>query len=115
MITTILVASTSNSLGRKSNVLFVMTACVVATTGFARPRAAARSGLAMAAASTSVAMAGAGGLRPLGAVVAARRADGDAETDSFAGPAGLNPGGLRRSPAQPDRALRSLRLTAARS
>jgi hypothetical protein len=43
LATVLLVASTSNSLARKSNVLVVLTAAVVASTGFARDGAARRA------------------------------------------------------------------------
>ncbi len=114
LVTTILVASTSNSLGRKSNVLFVMTACIVATTGFARARAGASSRVIAATISpTAMATAGAGGLRSLRAA-ASRQPDDDAEAVADQG-SSTGPGGLRRSPPPSDRALRPLRLTAART
>ncbi len=65
IVTTILVASTSNSLSRKSNVLFVMTAAVVATTGFVASRRASQS---LGRAAPSGNESGPSGLPPRGPV-----------------------------------------------
>jgi hypothetical protein len=132
MVTTVLVASTSNSLGQKSNILFVMTAAVVASTGFARTQLARTRGgqrpEAPVLASRPVLQDGDGAMRAL-----VRRAPPDAAAaTAFAPPPDAPPspgagrgagwgsarggalGGLLRDPTPPDRALRPLRPTSPR-
>lgn len=131
LVTTIIVASTSNSLGRKSNVLFVTVAAVIATTGFARTQSArARPGQATSGAKVAVGLGGPFNPPPYGAT--GGRAFGAAafDTPSSTGAAmALRPatfevparaestadaqGGMPRDPAPPERALRPLRLSTA--
>ena len=123
VVTTILVASTSNSLGHKSSVLFVMTAAVVATTGFARvgstrlshPHPLSPAGRAPVP-TGSPEPADAFALRPPGAFASGGRYEvAGPTTEQPARTAPASFGGLLRHPNAPDRALRPLRLTTARS